>query len=92
MHAVPLAIGPVDVRGREHLGNRTRGNEVRVEQDALREAAAGDLGIMHRGQHRAPLLLPVAQDVRQLLGPEEVQAGERLVQQEDCLLYTSRCV
>jgi hypothetical protein len=64
------AIGPAATRDR-------------VEQDAPGEAAPRDLEVVHRRQDRAALGLPVAQDVGQLLGAEEVEAGERLVQEED---------
>ena len=83
MHAMPAAVSAVDVFLGQHLGDRPGSHEFGIEQDALREVLFRQFEVVHRGQHRAALRLPVEEDVRQLLGGEEVQAGQRLVEQKN---------
>ena len=89
MHAVAVSVGAVDVLRGKDLGDRPGGDEARVQENTPREAAPGDPEIMDRGQDRPALRLPVPQDVAELLAPEKIQAGKRLIEEED---VPARCV
>ena len=47
------------------------------------EGAAGQFKVVHGREHRPALAFPGAEDVRQLLGREEVEAGEWFVEEKD---------
>ena len=83
MHASISPIRLVDIRRSENLGDRTCGDQTRVEQHAVGEGAPGELEIVNRREHRAPLRFPRTENVGELLAGEEIEPGERFVEEEN---------
>ena len=83
MDAAPLAESAVDVGGSEHVSDGSGRDQRGVEQHRVRERPPREFEVVHGGEHRAALRLPSAQDMGQLLGAEEIEPGERFIEEED---------
>ena len=83
VHASAASIRTIDVRRRQDIGDRAGRDERGVEQHAMRERAPRQLEIVDRREDGTTLGFPSPKDVREFFAGEEVEPGERLVEQEN---------
>src|SRR5690348_5087337 len=83
VHAAAVTVSAIDVGHRQDIRDATGRDERRIQQQRTRESAPGKFEIVNGGEDRPAMGFPSPQDMRELLAREEIEPGERLVEEKN---------